>query len=267
MSDFARIEAMTRDVTAWRHEIHRHPGTAFDVGTTAAFVAEKLRGFGLDEVVEGVGRTGVVGVLKGKRAGSRAIGLRADMDALPISEQTNRAYASCEPDKMHACGHDGHTAMLLGAARYLSADARLSGNGRVRVPARRGDLARRRGDDRRPPVRAVPGRHDLWPAQLAGPAGRPLRHAPGPHHGLGRPVRHRGRGARRPCRHASPGRRCGLRGEPDRRGAAGDRGPQHRPSRTGRRVRGRDPGRGGVQRPARHRDPEGHGAGAVAHDA
>ena len=127
MSDFARIEAMTGDVTAWRHEIHRHPGTAFDVGATAAFVAERLRSFGLDEVVEGVGRTGVVGVLKGKLSGSRAIGLRADMDALPISEQTNRAYASCEPDKMHACGHDGHTAMLLGAARYLSAERDFPG--------------------------------------------------------------------------------------------------------------------------------------------
>ena len=127
MSDFARIEAMTGDVTAWRQEIHRHPGTAFDVGATAAFVAEKLRGFGLDEVVEGVGHTGVVGVLKGRHAGSRAIGLRADMDALPISEQTNRAYASREPGKMHACGHDGHTAMLLGAARYLSADRDFPG--------------------------------------------------------------------------------------------------------------------------------------------
>ncbi len=127
MSDFARIEAMAGDVTAWRQEIHRHPGTAFDVGATAAFVAEKLRGFGLDEVVEGVGRTGVVGVLKGKLAGSRMIGLRADMDALPISEQTNRAYASREPGKMHACGHDGHTAMLLGAARYLSAERDFAG--------------------------------------------------------------------------------------------------------------------------------------------
>ena len=91
MPDRARIETMTGDVTEWRHEIHRHPGTAFDVGETAAFVAEKLRGFGLDEVVEGVGRTGVVGVLKGRLSGSRSIGLRADMDDLPISEQTNRA--------------------------------------------------------------------------------------------------------------------------------------------------------------------------------
>ena len=119
MSDNARIEVLAGEVTGWRREIHSHPGVGFDVGPTAGFVAEKLRGFGLDEVVEGVGRTGVVGVLRGKGEGSRAIGLRADMDALPIHEQTNLGHASRESGKMHACGHDGHTAMLLGAAKYL----------------------------------------------------------------------------------------------------------------------------------------------------
>ena len=120
MSDSARIEALAGEVAEWRREIHRHPGIGFDVGPTAAFVAERLRGLGLDEVVEGVGRTGVVGVLRGRREGLRAIGLRADMDALPIHEQTNLGHASRESGAMHACGHDGHTAMLLGAARYLA---------------------------------------------------------------------------------------------------------------------------------------------------
>ncbi len=120
MSDKSRIEALAGDVTGWRREIHSHPGVAFDVGPTAAFVAEKLRSFGVDEVVEGIGRTGVVGVVRGKGEGTRAIALRADMDALPIHEQTNLGYASREAGKMHACGHDGHTAMLLGAARYLA---------------------------------------------------------------------------------------------------------------------------------------------------
>ena len=120
MSDASRIEALAGEVAEWRREIHRHPGTGFDVGPTAGFVAEKLRGFGFDEVVEGVGRTGVVGVLRGAREGSRAIALRADMDALPIHEQTNLPHASRHEGRMHACGHDGHTAMLLGAARHLS---------------------------------------------------------------------------------------------------------------------------------------------------
>ena len=120
MSDTSRIEALAGEVAGWRREIHRNPGTGFDVGPTAALVAEKLRGFGFDEVVEGVGRSGVVGVLRGRRDGSRAVGLRADMDALPIHEQTNLGHASRVPGKMHACGHDGHTAMLLGAARHLA---------------------------------------------------------------------------------------------------------------------------------------------------
>ena len=127
MSDAASIEALAGEVAGWRREIHRHPGVGFDVGPTASFVAEKLRAFGLDEVLEGVGRTGVVGVLRGRRGGERAVALRADMDALPIHEQTNLGHASRESGKMHACGHDGHTAMLLGAAKYLSETKRFSG--------------------------------------------------------------------------------------------------------------------------------------------
>jgi amidohydrolase len=127
MSDVASIEALAGEVAEWRREIHRHPGVAFDVGPTAALVAGKLRAFGFDEVMEGVGRTGVVGVLRGSRPGGRSIALRADMDALPISEQTNLGHASREAGKMHACGHDGHTAMLLGAAKHLSGGRDFAG--------------------------------------------------------------------------------------------------------------------------------------------
>lgn len=121
MVDLARISAMHTEVTAWRRDFHAHPELQYDVHRTAKVVADKLRSFGLDEVVEGIGKTGVVGVIRGRQtAASRVIGLRADMDALPIHEQTNLPYASKTPGKMHACGHDGHTAMLLGAARYLA---------------------------------------------------------------------------------------------------------------------------------------------------
>jgi amidohydrolase len=119
-----RIADMQGDVTAWRQDLHAHPELLYDVHRTAAVVVEKLKAFGCDEVVPGIGRTGVVGVIKGRKKGSKAasgkvIGLRADMDALPIHEATGLAYASKTPGRMHACGHDGHTAMLLGAAKYL----------------------------------------------------------------------------------------------------------------------------------------------------
>ncbi|MBE7220470.1 MAG: amidohydrolase [Caulobacteraceae bacterium] len=127
MSDAASIEALAGEVAGWRREIHRHPGVGFDVGPTASLVAGKLRAFGFDEVMEGVGRSGVVGVLRGRRGGERAIALRADMDALPIFEQTNLGHASRESGKMHACGHDGHTAMLLGAAKHLAAARDFAG--------------------------------------------------------------------------------------------------------------------------------------------
>ncbi len=112
------------DATTWRRDIHANPETLYDVHRTAGLVADRLRAFGCDEVVTGIGRTGVVGVIRGRGhggGGRRTVGLRADMDALPIAEQTNLPYASKTPGKMHACGHDGHTAMLLGAARHLSA--------------------------------------------------------------------------------------------------------------------------------------------------
>ncbi|MCO4839402.1 M20 family metallopeptidase [bacterium] len=115
-----RFAELHDDITAWRRDIHQNPEILFETHRTSALVAEKLRAFGCDEVVEGIGRTGVVGVIKGNSTASgKVIGLRADMDALPIHEQTGLEYASKTDNAMHACGHDGHTAMLLGAAQYL----------------------------------------------------------------------------------------------------------------------------------------------------
>jgi amidohydrolase len=116
-----RIADLTGEITAWRHDLHAHPELLYEVQRTAGTVAEKLKAFGCDEVVPGLGRTGVVGVIRGRKGKSdKAIGLRADMDALPIEEATDLPYKSTVSGKMHACGHDGHTAMLLGAARYLA---------------------------------------------------------------------------------------------------------------------------------------------------
>jgi hippurate hydrolase len=116
------------DIVAWRRDIHRHPEILYEVHRTAAAVADRLRSFGVDEVVTGIGRTGVVGVIRGRKTASgKTIGLRADMDALPLTEKTGKDYASATPGKMHACGHDGHTAMLLGAARYLAETRNFDG--------------------------------------------------------------------------------------------------------------------------------------------
>ena len=125
-----RIAALHGDITEWRHDLHAHPELLYDVHRTAAAVAEKLKSFGCDEVVTGIGRTGVVGVIRGNKPASgpfKTIGMRADMDALPIMEATNLPYKSTTPGKMHACGHDGHTAMLLGAARYLAETRNFAG--------------------------------------------------------------------------------------------------------------------------------------------
>jgi amidohydrolase len=107
------------EIAEWRHDLHMHPELQYDVHRTAASVAERLKSFGCDEIVTGIGRTGVVGVIRGRKKGDKVLCLRADMDALPIEEATGLPYASKTPGKMHACGHDGHTAMLLGAARHL----------------------------------------------------------------------------------------------------------------------------------------------------
>jgi amidohydrolase len=126
-----RLAELQPSIQAWRRDLHAHPEVMYDVHRTAGFVAEQLRAFGCDEVATGLGQTGVVGVIKGRKpasGGSRVIGLRADMDALPIEEETNLPYASKTPGKMHACGHDGHTAMLLGAAQYLAETRNFAGD-------------------------------------------------------------------------------------------------------------------------------------------
>ena len=124
-----RFAELLPEITAWRRDFHEHPELLFDVHRTAARVAELCRSFGCDEVVEGIGQTGVVAVIKGRTdSKGRVVGLRADMDALPIKEQTGVPYASKTPGKMHACGHDGHTAMLLGAAKYLAETRNFDGS-------------------------------------------------------------------------------------------------------------------------------------------
>ncbi|HTM78204.1 MAG TPA: amidohydrolase, partial [Devosia sp.] len=123
-----RIADFQAEIVGWRHDFHTHPEILFEVHRTAGKVEALLREFGCDEVVTGIGRTGVVGLIKGKSNSSgRTIGLRADMDALPITENTGKPYASRTLGSMHACGHDGHTAMLLGAAKYLAETRNFNG--------------------------------------------------------------------------------------------------------------------------------------------
>jgi amidohydrolase len=123
-----RFAEMLPEIMGWRHHLHENPELLYEVHETAAFVAARLREFGVDQVVTGVGRTGVVGIIRGRGTSTRAIGLRADMDALPIEEATGLPYASKVAGKMHACGHDGHTSMLLGAAKYLAETRNFDGS-------------------------------------------------------------------------------------------------------------------------------------------
>ncbi|MFQ1700218.1 M20 aminoacylase family protein [Loktanella agnita] len=123
-----RFAELLPEITAWRRDLHENPEILFETHRTSAIVAEKLKEFGCDEIVTGIGRTGVVGVINGKSDTSgKVIGLRADMDALPIHEQTGLEYKSKTDGAMHACGHDGHTAMLLGAAKYLAETRNFDG--------------------------------------------------------------------------------------------------------------------------------------------
>ena len=115
-----RFAELQKEISEWRHDIHQHPEILFDTHRTSALVKDKLKEFGCDQVIDGIGKTGVVGVINGQtNQSSKVIGLRADMDALPINEETGLDYSSKIPGAMHACGHDGHTSMLLGAAKYL----------------------------------------------------------------------------------------------------------------------------------------------------
>ncbi|SEW06583.1 hippurate hydrolase [Cognatiyoonia koreensis] len=121
-----RIADFADDMKTWRRHLHAHPELQFDCHNTAAFVVARLKDFGVDEIHEGIATSGVVAIINGQGDGP-TIGLRADMDALPMQEETGLPHASTVPGKMHACGHDGHTTMLLGAARYLAETRNFSG--------------------------------------------------------------------------------------------------------------------------------------------
>lgn len=166
-----RIAEWLDELVAWRRDLHAHPELAFEEVRTAAFVADRLRAFGVDEVHTGIATTGVVGVLR-QGSGRRSVALRCDMDALPIEERTGLAYASRVPGKMHACGHDGHTVMLLGAARYLAATRRFDGTiYLIFQPAEEGRGGGKRmleeGLFERFPADAVYGLHN-WPSLPVG---------------------------------------------------------------------------------------------------
>ena len=230
-----RIADLHGEITAWRRDIHAHPELLYDVHRTAASVAEKLKSFGCDEVVTGIGRTGVVGVIRGgKGAGSRVIGLRADMDALPIEEANDVPYKSTVPGKMHACGHDGHTAMLLGAARYLAETRNFAGTAVVIFqPAEEGGAGGKAmvqdGLMDRFRIEEVYGMHNY-----PGLAGRRVRDPAGAADGGGRPHHDRDRRPRRACRAAAYLDRYGAGGRPD-----------HQPDPVDRRAQRRSAARGG----------------------
>lgn len=118
---------LQRETTEWRHHLHENPELGFRVDNTARFVAEKLASFGINHIETGIAETGIVALIQGEGGDGPTIGLRADMDALPIVEASNKAWSSRAPGKMHACGHDGHTAMLLGAAKYLASTRKFKG--------------------------------------------------------------------------------------------------------------------------------------------
>ena len=173
MPIITRVAELADEVTEWRRDMHAHPELLFDVHRTAALVADKLRAFGCDEVVTGLGRTGVVGVIRGRRGGTgKVVGLRADMDALPIVEATGASYRSETPGLMHACGHDGHTAMLLGAAKYLAETRNFDGTAvMIFQPAEEGggggDEMVKDGLMERFGVQEVYGMHN-WPGMPVG---------------------------------------------------------------------------------------------------
>jgi amidohydrolase len=123
-----RVAEFSEEIAGWRRHLHENPELGYEEVKTSAFVQERLKSFGVDEIVTGMGKTGVVAVIKGrKNTSGKVVGLRADMDALPISEMTDVPHKSKVPGKMHACGHDGHTAMLLGAAKYLAETRNFDG--------------------------------------------------------------------------------------------------------------------------------------------
>ncbi len=166
-----RIAEFQNDMTAWRRDLHQHPELALQETRTSRMVQEKLAEFGVDEIITGIATTGVVGIIRGQQPGE-AIGLRADMDALPIEEATGLPYASVNHGVMHACGHDGHTTMLLGAARYLAETRNFAGTVYVIFqPAEEflggGEIMVKEGLFERFPMKQVYGMHN-WPSHPAG---------------------------------------------------------------------------------------------------
>ena len=182
MSVLDEMNAMHATMMEWRHDFHAHPELSLEEMRTSRKVQHLLNSFGVDEVHYGLAGTGVVGVIRGKRPGA-AIGLRADMDALPISEATALPYASRNAGVMHACGHDGHMAMLLGAAAYLARTRDFAGTVyAIFQPAEEdrdgADLMVREGLFEKFPMDP-----HLRPAQLAEPSCRPFFLAQRPNHG------------------------------------------------------------------------------------
>jgi len=173
---FAHIAQYHPELTALRRDLHAHPELGFEEVYTAARVREALRACGVDEVHEGIGRTGVVGVIYGQGRGSGAmVGLRADMDALPMAEHNDFAWKSCKSGLMHGCGHDGHTAMLVGAARYLAATRHFDGTAVLIFQPGEEGLGGARvmiedGLFERFPVQSVYAMHN-WPAMKPGTVG------------------------------------------------------------------------------------------------
>ena len=239
-----RFAEMHEQIAGWRRDLHAHPEILFEVHRTAGVVAEKLRAFGVDEVVTGLGRTGVVALIRGRGTGSgRVVGLRADMDALPIHETTGLAHASRTSGAMHACGHDGHTAMLLGAAKYLAETRNFDGTVAVIFqPAEEGGAGGREmvedGMMDRFGIEEVYGMHNM-PGLPVGP----VRHPDRAHDGRGRRV-HRDchglwRARRAPAHDGGPG--CDRRA--DRHRAAVHRRAQRRSGRVRRDHGDQAPGR------------------------
>ncbi len=172
MAVINRIAEFHDDMTAWRRDLHAHPELGLSETRTSAAVQEHLKSFGVDEIITGMATTGVVGVIRGNTDSGRAIGLRADMDALPIHEETGLPYASQNPGVMHACGHDGHTTMLLGAAKYLAETRNFDGTVYVIFqPAEEnfggGQIMVKEGLFERCPMEKVFGIHN-WPTAPAG---------------------------------------------------------------------------------------------------
>ena len=203
MPAIALIESYQDELTEIRRDLHAHPEIGFEETRTAGIVAKTLRDWGVDEVHEGIAGTGIVGIIHGKQPGERRIGLRADMDALPITETTNLPYSSRNPGRMHACGHDGHTTILLGTARYLAATRNFAGTAvLIFQPAEEGLGGARRmiaeGLFERFPCDELYGLHNDPNTPPGRILGKPARH------GRGELLRHRHRGDGQPCGHAAP---------------------------------------------------------------